>query len=375
MKNKTKFIILFLTFILISSVILINYRLKNENDTLDIDLKKKKHINNSQFDIFETFRGYKLRCDEIFDSVCVFGNGDIICSCRDNSAKKVYGNVYKEKIYNVFNNKKYVEARIYMLQNKDSYYCKFIKEECMFKIKKVNGREKIRNNIIKSLVLEPTTECNLRCPGCPATKFNNNKTKWKKRIGTLKYGVVRKIINQTASQLNIIRFFNFGEPFLSPDAIKILKYIKTRNKEDRIEVQTTTNGLPLNKNSINEIVKNELLHSIGFAIDGCDQESYQKYRCGGKFKIAFTNMQKMIELRNQLRKKRPKIYWQYILFKWNDSDKQITKAKKLADKLGIEIQFLLTHTNGRSKRRIISKKNHKIRVTDQIHFEENKSCE
>lgn len=45
-----------------------------------------------------------------------------------------------------------------------------------------------------------------------------------------------------------------------------------------------------------------------------------------------------------------KVIWKYILFEWNDSDEEMRHAASLATELDCGLQFVLTHTPGRSKR-------------------------
>ena len=42
-------------------------------------------------------------CRMIFDEICVLANGDIVCSCHDSAGKQVYGNVYRDRIADVYN--------------------------------------------------------------------------------------------------------------------------------------------------------------------------------------------------------------------------------------------------------------------------------
>src|ERR1035438_7756028 len=45
-----------------------------------------------------------------------------------------------------------------------------------------------------------------------------------------------------------------------------------------------------------------------------------------------------------------KVIWKYILFEWNDSDEEMRHAASLATELECDLQFVLTHTPGRSRR-------------------------
>jgi hypothetical protein len=44
------------------------------------------------------------------------------------------------------------------------------------------------------------------------------------------------------------------------------------------------------------------------------------------------------------------IVWQYILFEWNDSDAELAEARQRAAEIGVPLKWVLTHTEGASKR-------------------------
>jgi hypothetical protein len=44
------------------------------------------------------------------------------------------------------------------------------------------------------------------------------------------------------------------------------------------------------------------------------------------------------------------VIWKYILFEWNDSDEEIRHAAFLAQKMEVILEFVLTHSPGRSRR-------------------------
>jgi hypothetical protein len=44
------------------------------------------------------------------------------------------------------------------------------------------------------------------------------------------------------------------------------------------------------------------------------------------------------------------VVWQYILFRWNDSDAELDEARRLAKEIGVRIKWVVTHTAGASRR-------------------------
>jgi len=79
------------------------------------------------------------------------------------------------------------------------------------------------------------------------------------------------------------------------------------------------------------------------SIDGTDQESYETYRRRGDFDLAFNNMRRFIEIRNEMGLRRPFVDWQFLVFKFNEHqrEKAIRMAKEIGvDRLSFEPPFL-----------------------------------
>src|SRR5437763_1137280 len=59
-----------------------------------------------------------LICRQVFDSISIHANGDIVCWCVDVNGKHVYGNVFKDRIADVYNGPAYREIREWMLKSR-----------------------------------------------------------------------------------------------------------------------------------------------------------------------------------------------------------------------------------------------------------------
>jgi uncharacterized Fe-S cluster-containing radical SAM superfamily enzyme len=149
--------------------------------------------------------------------------------------------------------------------------------------------------------------------------------------------------------LQKIRLYGFGEPFLHKDLVEFLRATK-RSRPD-VHIGISTNGIPLNDTKIAAIAEEALVDAMVFAIDGVDQESYVQYRVGGDVEKALTNLTKMAHAVDRAgTRDRVEVVWQYILFEWNDSDNETQRAIEIADRLGVRMHWLPTHSKGASKR-------------------------
>lgn len=69
-------------------------------------------------------------------------------------------------------------------------------------------------------------------------------------------------------------------------------------------------------------------------MDGTDQQSYERYRIGGKLENVISGIENLVEARKGLGRKTPFIILQFILFQHNIH--QIAEVKSLAKKLGVD---------------------------------------
>ena len=110
-------------------------------------------------------------CRPIFDELCVLANGDVVCSCGDSSGIRVYGNVFHDRIADIYNGPKYVEMRDWQLKAKRDSFCPVVHTYCPGRVSHATSADRTVGRIVKILQLEPISFCNLKCPACPVTQF------------------------------------------------------------------------------------------------------------------------------------------------------------------------------------------------------------
>jgi hypothetical protein len=168
------------------------------------------------------------------------------------------------------------------------------------------------------------------------------------RLGQLSMDKIEEMLLDTKDTLKQIQLYNYGEPFLDKRFLDILRLIRRIVPE--VHITTSTSGTVIPNGWPEIIVKEGLLNHIVFSIDGASQETYSRYRIGGDFDKAFKNMTDLIKYKEIYGKSVPEVTWQYILFEWNDSDAELKQAQELASMHGLTIQWVLTHTKGKSQR-------------------------
>jgi hypothetical protein len=287
-------------------------------------------------------------CRMIFDEICVLANGDIVCSCHDSAGKQVYGNVYRDRIADVYNGPLYQDLRRWQLTSKPDAWCPVLQSECSGRMSRATPHDGLTGRVVRKLQLEPTSYCNLKCPACPVTHFHTDPGFRDDRASILPLDVMLSVVGQLPD-LELILFYDYGESFLHKDAIPFLQTVRRQRPE--ILLHTSTNGLALNPKKIEALAAEPLIDLIVFSIDGAWQESYARYRVNGNLQRALDNMEALVRACERAgTADRVQIIWQYILFEWNDSDEELAEARRRAAEIGVPLKWVFTHTEGASKR-------------------------
>ena len=144
------------------------------------------------------------------------------------------------------------------------------------------------------LDIETTNACNLRCPMCPRTVLELEKTG---NVGYMDFELYKRLINQGAENgLCSVKLNYLGEPLVHPDVVDQVRYAKEKGL---IEVMFNTNAVLLTEKMSRKLLEAGL-DSIFFSIDSPYPDNYNKIRVGADFRKVVKNVQKFVELRNKL---------------------------------------------------------------------------
>lgn len=175
--------------------------------------------------------------------------------------------------------------------------------------------------------IEPINLCNLKCPTCSSLRLGNIN---KGEMGIIEF---EKIVEQIPYGSDI-SLYNWGEPFLNKDIISIIKAGKERGLI--INIHSNFNFEP---ELIPEIINSGLDH-LSASIDGASQETYEKFRRQGNFKLAWNNFKEIAEMKAATNSPFPKLTWQFIVNKYNEHE--IPKAQKMIANVPGDSQIVFT---------------------------------
>ncbi len=175
-----------------------------------------------------------------------------------------------------------------------------------------------------SISVEPTDQCNLRCPECPSGLGILTR-----KAGYADWETYTSIIDQFKKYGISLNLYFQGEPFLHANLLKMISYASKSN----IYTTISTNGQLLNSFPAGELIKSGLNRLI-ISADGLSQETYEKYRVGGRLDRVAEGMQELARTKSGLKSMNPIIILQFIV--WRHNQHELTQVKKWAGIHGAE---------------------------------------
>lgn len=293
-------------------------------------------------------------CRAVFEEMFILANGDIVCASPDPNGRRIYGNVHHDRVSDIFDGAMYREIRSWQLSSQPVSWCPVIVADCPRRLNRPTRLDVPDKCRIVNVEIEPISACNLRCPECFVTLDFQSPLMSERARKLLSLETMNDIVRQLPD-LQKIRLYGFGEPFLHKDLIEFLR--ETKRCRPDVHIGISTNGIPLSTAKIDAIADECLADTMTFAIDGVDQQSYARYRVGGDVAKALDNLKKMARAVDRAgTRDRVDVVWQYILFEWNDGDDELRRAAELAKSLDVRIDWLPTHSENSSRRYLVGSK-------------------
>src|SRR5262245_50956434 len=249
-------------------------------------------------------------CSRPWSQATFLSDGTAVCACIDAARTNPLGNIHDRSFEEIWNGVENIRLRAAIAN--DNIDSTPICRACPNPID-TPPPDRSLAAVPKpaALFLESVAACNLKCPGCEREAIEGT------RDGKLvmDWPAYQKIIDSLSPGLRYMEFHLGGENFMHKEWPRMLRYAKDRNPE--LFILSSTNGLYFR----NEKERRDLVEcgidGVIFSIDGATQETYARYRVGGRLEDAVANMRGCLEARRKAGRERPYIVWRYILFHWN----------------------------------------------------------
>jgi MoaA/NifB/PqqE/SkfB family radical SAM enzyme len=181
----------------------------------------------------------------------------------------------------------------------------------------------------RSIRVEVSTVCQLKCPSCPTGTGQTAKT-----LGGrfLKFSDFKKIIDRNP-RISRIELSNWGEIFLNRELLKMMQYAYKRSV-----ALHAGNGANLNDvdDEVLEGLVKYKLRRLTVSIDGASQETYPIYRVNGDFNRVIEKIRKINAFKARHRSRFPELSWLFVVFGHNEHE--ISKARSMAADLNMEFR-------------------------------------
>jgi len=142
------------------------------------------------------------------------------------------------------------------------------------------------------------------------------------------------LIDAVGDYLFKINLYGFGEPFLFPETLDMIRYAADRN----IGVGVSSNLNHRDPELPRRIVASGLEVLI-FSCHGVSQETSSRFMRGGNPQLALDNLKAVIEAKRQAGTRTPFIDWQYCVTGFNEHE--IGAAREAAARLGVDqVRFI-----------------------------------
>jgi len=272
----------------------------------------------------------RFTCDWIFKQLVVLCDGKVVCGCADPLGERPLGHLQQNSLSEIWQSRKVLRIRE-ELNSGFSGFCLPCGIKQTLADNEAAPQRPLRADILPRIFFEPTVVCNLNCfqavcaPGAGIAATRTRPFFPLEDFRALLEGIGPGLIR--------LDFFNYGEPFVHPQALDMIEHVK--ETYPHIYLYTSTNGLLLDENKISRLAASAI-DEVTFSVDGADQSTYGRYRQGGDFSKLLKNMTALVREKRRLGREVPFINWRYILFNWNDSARHMAKARRLAQKAGVD---------------------------------------
>jgi radical SAM protein with 4Fe4S-binding SPASM domain len=150
----------------------------------------------------------------------------------------------------------------------------------------------------------------------------------------MELGDFKHLVDQLGDEVFMMMMWNQGEPYINKCFNHMVRYAHERG----IFTFTSTNGHFVRNDEQARAIVESGLDELIVSLDGVDQETYEKYRVGGRIERVFEGIRLLVKAKEVLGSETPLINLQFIVMKHNERD--LAEAELLAHGLKVD-KFLV----------------------------------
>jgi len=135
------------------------------------------------------------------------------------------------------------------------------------------------------VTFELTSHCNFKCIMCPHTYMERKQRH-------MDFNLFKKAVDEIAEYGSAVRFIGLSEPFLHPQIIEAMEYVKSKG----LLLHITTNASVINTGHIERILDLGL-DSIIFSMQGLTKQEYSFMRGCADYDTVVSNIKKLHSMR------------------------------------------------------------------------------
>ena len=187
------------------------------------------------------------------------------------------------------------------------------------------GRERARH-LPDIVQIESTNLCNAKCVFCPRDEMH-------RRQGVMDMDLYTKVVDECAALgITHVRMHNYGEAFIDRRLVEKVRYAKERGIR---EVGMISNGSLITDDVARGMIEAGL-DAINISVDASGKEVFEKTRIGLKYDKVIANIERIVRIRSELGKRRPKLILSFVRQN-NSLDEQafIEHWRAIADKIHV----------------------------------------
>jgi hypothetical protein len=174
------------------------------------------------------------------------------------------------------------------------------------------------------LRVEPTNVCNLHCPRCSCGIGADRRPK-----GQIALPHFRRILEQNQEEGWLLRLDGNGEPTLHPQIFNMVAMAKSYG----YSVSMSTNLCTERAGQVRAFVGSGLDRLV-VAVDGSTQESYERYRVGGKLSLVTERLAALNVVKKTMRSRTPLVDVQFL--DWGYNHEEIPQVRAMARSVGAD---------------------------------------